>query len=242
MVRVFDSIFRRKRRPYGCVGYAGSPATLRNQAVDRGVLAVFVAVVTICFVSAALRHRLNRPPFAEEAAIAIHLANGDGFSSPYDASHRAPPTSISAPVYPLIMAAAYRLGGISHVVLLLLAINAVCFGVIVCGVFHLGRYYVSPVSGWMAGMLLVVHPVLLYFVTDWWDSYLSLAIFVVLIVSAVEARKTANVRRACSFMGATMGALSLTNPSYALSYPLLILTALGGRSRRARAGAPGPLC
>ena len=153
MVRVFDSIFWRKRRPYGCVGYAGSPATLRNQAVDCGVLAVFVAVVTICFVSAALRHRLNRPPFAEEAAIAIHLANGDGFSSPYDASHRAPPTSISAPVYPLIMAAAYRLGGISHVVLLLLAINAVCFGVIVCGVFHLGRYYVSPVSGWMAGML-----------------------------------------------------------------------------------------
>lgn len=103
---------------------------------------------------------------------------------------------------------------------------------IAAGVFRLARFYVSPLAGWLGALFVVVHPVTLYFVTDWWDSYVALAIFVVLIVAATEVRKTRHLWRACALAGAGMGVLSLTNPSYVLSYPLLILVGLRGRSRR----------
>jgi hypothetical protein len=198
-------------------------------------LAVFAAAVGVAIVSAALRHRLDRRPFAEEASIAIHLLHGDGFSSPYDPSANAPPSCYSAPVYPLIIAAAYWLGGTAHVAMWLLGVNSICFGVIVAGIYSLGKWYVSALAGGLAALFLVIHPVLLYFVTDWWDSYVALAIFVALIVAAARARKWRHPLRGCGLMGVAMGGLSLTNPCYVLSYPLLILIGLRGRSARQRA-------
>jgi hypothetical protein len=200
--------------------------------LDRSSVAVFFAAVAICFMSAAMRDRLNRLPFAEEAIIAGHLIHGDGFLSPYDASPKAPPTCYSVPIYPLIIAGAYRVVGASHAVLALLTINSLSFGVIVAGVFRLGRFYVSSLAGWLSALFLVVHPVLLYFVTDWWDSYVALAIFVGLIVAVAQTPP----RRwpGYALIGATMGVLSLTNPSYALSYPLLILIALRPQNWRQR--------
>jgi hypothetical protein len=135
-----------------------------------------------------------------------------------------PPTCYSVPIYPLIIAAAYRFVGASHAVLALLTVNSLSFGVIAAGVFRLGRFYVSSLAGWLSAMFLAVHPVLFYFVTDWWDSYVALVIFVGLIVAVAQTPPRRLL--GCALLGATMGVLSLTNPSYALSYPLLVLIAL----------------
>jgi len=179
-----------------------------------------------------MRHRLNRLPFAEEAIIAGHLIHGDGFLSPYDASPTAPPSCYSAPIYPLIIAAAYRLAGTSHAILVLLTVNSLSFGVIAAGVFRLGRFYVSSLAGSLSAVFVVAHPVLLYFVTDWWDSYVALAIFIGLIAAVAESPP----RRLLGWalMGAAMGVLSLTNPSYLLSYPFLIFMAVRRENRPRR--------
>ena len=188
--------------------------------------------MAICFISAAMRHRLNRLPFAEEAIIAGHLIHGDGFLSPYDASPKArqPATArrfIRWSLRRRISSRALR------AVPVLLAVNSASFGVIAAGIFRLGRFYLSPLAGWVAALLLAVHPVLLYFITDWWDSYVALAIFIALIVVAAEMPKWRRMP-GCALMGAMMGVLSLTNPSYLLSYPLLILFGLRGLSWRQR--------
>ena len=209
-----------------------SPRSRKSLFSDRSSIAVFAATVAICFISAAMRDRLNRLPFAEEAIIAGHLIHGDGFLSPYDASPNAPPTCYSAPIYPIIIAAAYRIVGTTHAVLALLTVNALSFGVIAAGVFRLGRRYVSSTTGWLAALFLVVNPVLLYFVTDWWDSYVALAMFVGLIVAAAETPPWR--LQGSALVGAMMGVLSLTNPSYALSYPLLIVVGLRGQNWRRR--------
>src|SRR2546421_11125666 len=81
-------------------GWRVSPARL-------GLLAVAWAIGFMT-----LHGYQDRPPFAEEANIAWHVALGHGFRSPMDASPIAPPSAWSAPLYPLAIAGAYRLFGI----------------------------------------------------------------------------------------------------------------------------------
>jgi 4-amino-4-deoxy-L-arabinose transferase-like glycosyltransferase len=211
---------------------------LKSRFRDPSVIAVFFVTVCISFVSAVLRERLNHLPFAEEAVIAGHLIHGDGFLSPYDASPGAPPSCYSPPLYPLCIAAAYRVAGVSHAILVLLTLNAICFGVIAAGFFWLGRYYLSPLAGYLAAFFIVTNPVVLYFATDWWDTFPALAIFVVLLVIAARSSEWSRPRRVCAAMGGLMGLLALFNASYAFSYPLLIFYGLRKQPWRERfAGA-----
>lgn len=183
-----------------------------------------------------MRHQLHSPPFAEEGRIAGHIARGDGFLSPYDASPHAPPTCLNAPLYPLIVAAAYRLAGNSYAVLVLLAINSISFAAIAAGIFRLGKMYLSSLAGCIAAALVAAHPVMLYFATDWWDSFIALAMFVWLIVAAAWMPRWRRPILCSILMGAAMGILSLTNASYVLAYPLLVLMGLRGKNRRDRIG------
>jgi hypothetical protein len=189
---------------------------------DRATLLVFLAAVAVSFISATLRNRLHNLPFAEEAIIAGHLIHGDGFLSPYDASPQAPPSCYSPPLYPLCIELAYRIAGVSRAIPVLLMLNSICFGVIAAGAFWLGRFYRSTLAGVLAALLIVSNPILLYFATDWWDSFVALAIYVALLPAAAIGA-TRHARRAAGAMGAAMGVLSLFNPSYALSFPVLIL-------------------
>ena len=237
------------QRLFGCWGGAIILADISLESrhspngkwMDRSTLAVFLIGVSFCFVSAVLRDRLNRLPFAEEAIVAGHLIHGDGFLSPYDASPGAPPSCYCAPIYPLIIAGAFRILGTSHAIVGLLIVNAISFGVIVSGVFSLARFYVSLLAGWIAVALLLVHPVLIYFITDWWDTYVALAIFVGLLVAAALpfGRRW---RWGCVVMGTAMGLLSLTNASYALAYPLIVLIALRQLDWRRRVLGIGICC
>jgi hypothetical protein len=209
-----------------------SPSSSGKGVFGWDVVFVFFAVVLISVDSARLRDRLDRPPFAEEARIAGHLIHGDGFLSPYDALPNAPASCYSPPVYPGIITVAYWLGGMAHAVRILLAVNSISFGVIGAGVYWLGKFYVSTLAGGLAAALLAFHPVMLYFVTDWWDSFVALAMFVGLLVAAARQPSWRKLIRASALIGVEMGILSLTNPSYVLSYPLLVLVGLRGRPGR----------
>jgi len=178
---------------------------------------------------------LRSPPFAEENNIAIHLARGEGFTSPMDPSPHAAPTSWSPPVYPYLMATVYRLCGIRTptAITALMAFNAVCFGAVVAGVGILGRIYFSSAAGWVAAGLLAIHPSFLFFVGDYWDTYLALALFVWILIAAERSAGPAWA----IVVGAGLGLLSLTNASYVLAYPVIVWRAVRRESPPRQRGA-----
>ena len=127
-------------------------------------------------------------PGGEENAIAKHLASGDGFSSPMDGSADAPPTCWSPPVYPFVMSIAYRLFGIGTrgAVLMLAAINVICFAIVAVCVWRIGASVLSPTAGAMGVIILFFYPPLIRFTADYWDGELSLAMFMVAMTWAAH--------------------------------------------------------
>ena len=175
----------------------------------------------------------NRPPFNEEANIALHLVSGHGFLSPFDDSNNAPQSAWSPPVYPLIIAASYHWFGIEtpNALAFLMIIQAVCYGLFLAGIYSIGEdLFTSGTPGLLAAILLAFHPLYVYFVRDFWDSMLSLTMFVVLlqysIRSGIKVENTGRVSNSRIIMiGVGMGLLSLTNAVYILTYPVFMAIA-----------------
>jgi hypothetical protein len=243
--------------PNGRIDTFDGPAKMRRLAADTKPSSSakisrirprdgLVFVLAGCWAAMVLAaHDYQRsPPFAEENNIAIHLARGEGFVSPMDPSPHAVPTSWSPPVYPYLMAAVYRLWGIRTpaAITALMAFNAACFGAVVAGVRILGRIHFSAAAGWLAAGLLAIHPSFLFFVGDYWDTYLALAIFVWILIAAEYSTGPAWA----TIVGAGLGLLSLTNASYFLAYPLIVWRAVRNESpprrRRAVAVAVAAFC
>ena len=206
-----------------------------------GVLAVGFAIGFMT-----LHGYQDRPPFAEEANIAWHVALGHGFRSPMDASPAAPPSAWSAPLYPLVIASAYRLFGVGSpaTVTAVMLLNAVFFGMMVVGTERLATFlFGSQVPGLLAAGLLAIHPLFLFYMADFWDGFMSLAIFVWLTVAAMRLGDVARETREgleltsggrisyvhAGALGAGMGFLALTNTSYAIAYPVLLYLAFRQR-------------
>lgn len=201
---------------------------------NRRMLLVIALVGTLWAVAyMILNDYQSRPPFNEEADIAYHVALGHGFRSPLDLSPEAPFSAMNAPVYPLVIATAYRLFGIGtpSSVTLLMLINAVSFGAMIAGIFFLGRLlFGTDHPGLLAAASLALHPLFLFFTRDFWDGMLSLTMFTWLVAGAAwtgilaERDREAPLGRAMG-LGAGMGILALTNPTLTLSYPVLLATA-----------------
>lgn len=175
----------------------------------------------------------DRPPFAEENNIAVHLVLGHGFRSPLNLSASAPPSAWSAPIYPLIIATAYRLYGIRTpaAVTLLMLVNAACFGAAAAAIYALGRNrFHAHAPGLLAALLFAAHPLFLFYAADFWDGMLSLAMFLwvtvgALRIGAAAARDRRITRTQAVGLGTAMGLLLLTNSSYAVTYPIILALA-----------------
>ena len=202
---------------------------------------VWVLVVTIS------RGDHHTRPFAEQANIARHLVLGHGFASPMDAAPDAPPSAWSPPLYPLIIAAAYRLFGQASqpASIALLLLNAVCFALIVGATGAISmRLFRSQVPGLIASGLLAVHPVFRAGMGDFWDGFVALAMFAWLTAIAVRlgdegaSGHTITLAASAGF-GAGLGLLALTNASYVITFPVLLFMACRGPIARSRLLAAG---
>jgi hypothetical protein len=230
-VDTFDT--QAKMRPLAPGAKPSSCATFGRLRSRDGL--VFVLAACWAAMVMVAHDYLRYPPFAEENNIAIHLARGEGFSSPMDPSPQAAPTSWSPPVYPYLMATVYRLWGIRTpaAITALMAFNSACLGAVVAGVGIFGRINFSSVAGWLAAGLLAIHPSFLFFVGDYWDMYLALALFIWILIAAEYSTGPAWA----ILVGAGLGLLSLTNASYVLAYPLIVWRAVRRQSppRRGKA-------
>lgn len=196
----------------------GAPARPWAAPLIVGVAAMIWAL-TIAVAVGFNRHA----PTGEEAKIAIHLARGDGFRSPMDDASDAPASAWSAPVYPLIIAAAYRTFGVESrsALVALLFVNAICLGLVAAAMCRLGIVVLGSIwPGGAAAALVALDP--LFYAGNFWDGLVALALFAWLLVMVVERAHSDGGRPVGGLViGFVAGGLALTNASYVFTLPIL---------------------
>ncbi|MGE5608228.1 MAG: ArnT family glycosyltransferase [Bacillota bacterium] len=204
-----------------------NPPSPRRSAV-LGLLGVFL--IGLLWGTFYLHHwgLMRSLAWGEEPYIGQHLALGHGFLTPYDPSPTASPTSWSPPIYPFILAGVYRVLGINTpaTALALGLLNATCFGLVGAGLALLGRSLFWPAVGYLAAAGFYLHPMFLHAVGVRWDHYVALALFVWLINAALALRRGHMTALRITALGAGLAALVLTNTSYLLTIPAIVLVAI----------------
>lgn len=164
-------------------------------------------------------HTVPRSTF-EHGEIAANLLAGRGFSVRF--LHVDGPTSQQAPLYPVIVAGAYWIGGVGtpRSLLILELGQALLGGLMVAGTMALARE-VAPRRPWAAraaGLIVAAHPSLVYAATH--VQVASLAICTLVWTLALAYRSARDRRPATALgTGVLLGLTILTDPILGLVAP-----------------------
>lgn len=196
-----------------------------------GLIALGVAARAAAVV--ALQSHLVPHSTFEHGEIAANLLAGRGFAVKFLGADG--PTSQQAPIYPLMVAAAYAAGGVGtpRALLLLELGQAMLGGWLVAETIRLARS-VAPGWRWVAnaaGLVVAVHPTLIYAATHVQVAGLASVLLAATLARAYEARGG----RDAFAVGLWLAALMLTDPILGLVAPgLTWAMARGGGAARWR--------
>jgi hypothetical protein len=166
---------------------------------------------------------LGTVPFAQETGnIAYSLAIGKGFSNPF--RQETGPTAWLAPVYPLLVAGAFKLFGTFTVraFFFLVLLNAL-FSVAVCiPIFHVGKRVAGLAVGAVAAWLWALFPGAIMVPFEWiWDTSLSALLAATLLWATLKLPASHRMRDWCGY-GLLWGFTLMTNPSLGSLLPFLL--------------------
>ena len=168
----------------------------------------------------------------EQGNVARALVAGQGFGSPFDSTR---PSAVMTPVYPLIVAAFFRLFGV-HTALSILAVHAFdcLINALACiPVFLLARRSFGERAAWWAAWAWAFSPYGIYFSAAWaWSTHLLLLCLCWLLYLAQELECSPRLSLWAGF-GLLAGFAGLTEPSVLVVIPFLLALAAW---RLARAG------
>lgn len=178
------------------------------------VLAVAVRAAAVLVLQS---HTVPRSTY-EHGEIAANLLAGRGFAIRFLKVDG--PTSQQAPIYPVLVAAAYALGGVEtpRSLLILELAQSALGGVLVVGVLWLasevvpGRVWVARV----AGLIAALHPTLVYAATHVQVALLAATLLTLTLASASRAARTGRDRDAL-LTGFLLALLMLTDPILGLA-------------------------
>jgi 4-amino-4-deoxy-L-arabinose transferase-like glycosyltransferase len=125
------------------------------------------------------------------------------------------------------MSMAFRLFGEStRAIAVMVALNIFCRMACAAALFVMGRQFSNRSVGLLAAGLFLIHPMFLRVVDSIWDNYLALSIFLWLLcwVQALSRREQVSKMKFAG-LGAALGLLLLTNTSYVLACPAMVLVA-----------------
>jgi 4-amino-4-deoxy-L-arabinose transferase-like glycosyltransferase len=153
----------------------------------------------------------------EPSHIAAHVAQGEGFSSPYDGIPILP-TAQQPPIYPLVLAIIFKVFGVySHSSLLtILLVNAVAGSVICLLIYYVGQSYFSETAALIAAWLWALVPSIA--ATDLFIANYTLSTCFVLGWLLVLPGLT-DSRRDGMILGLASGVAALLNPMLLLVIP-----------------------
>ena len=166
----------------------------------------------------------------EMGRIARSLATGHGYSDPFD-GHTGP-TAWTPPIYPLLMAATFRLFGVysSLSAWVLLAINSLFSAATAPGIFELAercygkRHDGRRVALW-SGWLWALYPAAMQYAVKWpWDMAMTAFFFTWVLVFGVRLRTSLAEHEIQSLpvwigFGLYWGTIALLNSSLLLFLP-----------------------
>jgi 4-amino-4-deoxy-L-arabinose transferase-like glycosyltransferase len=153
----------------------------------------------------------------EPTHIAMHIARGEGFSSPYDGIP-VMPTAQQPPIYPILLAAIFKLFGVySRAALLaILFINALAGAGAALLTCYVGRSFFPESAAWIAAWFWAVVPTIA--ATDLFIAHYTLSTFLVLGWLLVMPRM-GDSRRDWILLGVASGLAGLLNPMLLLVIP-----------------------
>src|SRR5690349_6731657 len=144
---------------------------------------------------------LASAPFAQETGnIAYSLATGKGFSNPF--RKETGPTAWLTPVYPLLVAAAFKLfGPLTVSAFFALVFLNILFSTAVCiPIFFVGKRLAGIALASTAAWLWAVFPNAIMVPFEWiWDTSLSALLCAVLLWATLELAETHRPRDWCAY-------------------------------------------
>ncbi len=187
-----------------------------GRSVDAVLIVIAIAsrIGAVCVLQS---HLVPRSTY-EHGEIASNLVAGRGFAIHFLGSDG--PTSQQAPLYPAIVAAAYLLGGVEtpRSLFLLEMSQSVLGGLLVVGVLRFCRLLAParPWMAWVAGLVVALHPTLVYAATHVQVATLGATLLIWTLVWAYQTGASRSCRDAV-ITGSLLGLLALTDPILALS-------------------------
>jgi 4-amino-4-deoxy-L-arabinose transferase-like glycosyltransferase len=167
-----------------------------DQSSFRAPLLVFWTglLVRVAYITFAHTYRFS--PFEdhftfgyEMARVARALVTGYGYADPF--SGHTGPTAWVPPLYPLIIAAVFKVAGIytPHSAWILLSINSVFSAATSLWVYEIAaRCYTRRVALW-SGWIWTLYPAAMQYATRWvWETSLSTFLFAAVLVLALRMR------------------------------------------------------
>ena len=166
---------------------------------------------------------LATAPFAQETGnIAYSLASGKGFSNPFRLETG--PTAWLTPVYPLLVAATFKLFGVFTVAsFFFLVFLNVLFSTAICvPIFRVGKRIAGLAVGATAAWLWALFPGAIMVPFEWiWDTSLSALLAATILWATLELADSSRVRDWCGY-GLLWGFTLMTNPSLGSLLPFLL--------------------
>lgn len=195
-------------------------------------LILLAVVVRAAAVLALQSYKVPRSTY-EHGEIAANLLAGRGFAIKFLGAEG--PTSQQAPVYPLIVAAAYALGGegTPRALLILELGQAALGGLLVAAVLALAGEVMPgrPRIAWVAGSIVALHPTLVYAATHVQVAPLAATLLAATLALAYRAGRTGCDRDAVA-AGLSLAVLILSDPILVLAVPGMVWAMAQGSGLR----------
>ena len=165
----------------------------------------------------------------EMGRIARALASGHGYADPFE-GHTGP-TAWTPPLYPLILAAVFKLFGVytPASAWVILAINSVFSAATAPTVYQIaGRTFANrpdavKIALW-SGWLWALYPAAMQYAVKWvWDMSLTACLFAWVIVLALKLRDEPALTRLWLVFGTLWGLIALSNSSLLAFLPFCML-------------------
>jgi 4-amino-4-deoxy-L-arabinose transferase-like glycosyltransferase len=158
----------------------------------------------------------------ETGSIAASLVTGNGFGSPFGVPTG--PTTWIAPVYPAIVAAAFKVFGLfsNAAAISILAFNSLCAALTVPVIYRIGRRVFDDKSAEVAGWIWALVPFFAYWPVTWvWETALS-ALLCAIVFSFTLELETTNWQPWVG-LGVLWGVIALTSPSLLGFFPASLI-------------------
>lgn len=153
-------------------------------------------------------------PYAMEvSSIAAHLVRGQGFSSPF--LQDTAPTAWVAPLYPLLVAAIFKLFGVysNLSAIVLLGIQSLMAAITGSAIYGLARRTLGQSVALVSAWIWTVSPIFFRWPTSWiWDFAAGALLLATILIMTLDAASE-NRSRTWIVLGILWGVTALTNPA-----------------------------